>query len=259
MMIPTPSGTQLQGNLEPVCSHCLSKIRGWEAAAQRRSDSCKTTKIPFSQCWKAVLQLSSSEPGLLVHMCPLHWTEAVTAARLNVSVLHRRHLTLIANQTGDLCVTSLSTRPHFRSVSWGKSSKHTCTEQLGSPGTSPEKQVCITSNVCTWTCTIQVTRWIYTVNLEYRGPGPSVFLKAVLEQESGQGFSTAMWISLFLEYLFPAVSQRGGCSQHGNNFTQFNTAQCKHKNSLCKLYFSYGYIFFTWWKYLFSFIPRLAN
>lgn len=162
-------------------SHCFSKVRGWEAAAQRPSDSSKITKIPFSQCWKAVLQIRSSEPGLIIHMCPLHWTEAVTAARLNISVLCRRHRTCIVIQTGDLCITSLSMRPRFLSVSSGKSSKHTCTEQLGNPSTSPEKQVCITSNVCTWKCTIQLIHWIYTANLEYRGPGPSIFLKAVLE------------------------------------------------------------------------------
>lgn len=82
-------------------SHCFSKVRGWEAAAQRLNDSSKITKIPFSQCWKAVLQIRSSEPGLIIHMCPLHWTEAVTAARLNISVLCRRHRTCIVIQTGD--------------------------------------------------------------------------------------------------------------------------------------------------------------
>lgn len=115
MMTPTPSGTEVltqeQGNPQCVFSHYLSKIRRWEPEAQRLSHSSKTTKITSAECWKVVLQLRSSEPSLLVRVCPLHWTEAVAGAELNVSVLHRRPYTPLVIQTVDLCITSLSMHP----------------------------------------------------------------------------------------------------------------------------------------------------
>lgn len=62
---PTPSETKDltpgQGNPEDISSHQFSKIRRRETEAQRLGSSLKTTKVPFTKLWKAVLKLRS--PG----------------------------------------------------------------------------------------------------------------------------------------------------------------------------------------------------
>lgn len=115
-----------------VSSHHLSKIKRWESEAQRLSDLLKTIKIlsaeVFSHSESAERLVFSSGPQsrAIGFRCPLYWTEAVAAANLNVSVLHRRPQTPLIIQTENIYINSLSLHPFSLSLPPGKPSKHTC-------------------------------------------------------------------------------------------------------------------------------------
>lgn len=114
-----------------VSSHHLSKTKRWESEAQRLSDLLKTIKIlsaeVFSHSESAERLVFSSGPQswAIGFRCPLHWTEAVAAANLNVSVLHRRPQTPLIIQTENIYINSLSLHPFSLSLPPGKPSKHT--------------------------------------------------------------------------------------------------------------------------------------